>query len=174
MLLCEDKGRDWSDAVTNQETPLRSGNSKKRLSPWALGESTDLLISSDLRLLPSRTMREHVSVDSSHQMGDKLITATLGNQDKVSVSSSLKWVTLNSYCEVMFLKAMRTVPGAPKVLDKWWLDQIKYILSHYLGHFSPGHTWLAASVYNNPRLVKCLASEPKNQKEEPQGVSPLA
>lgn len=174
MLLCEDKGRDWSDAVTNQETPPRSGKSKKRLSPRALGESTDLLVSSDLRLLPFRTVREHVSVDSSHQVGDKLIIATLGKQGKVSVSSSLKWVTLNSYCEVMYLKATRTVPGALEALDKCGLDQMKYILSHYLGHFSPGHTWLAASVYNNPRLVKCLASEPKSQKEEPQGVSPLA
>ena len=166
MRLCEDKGRDWSDAVTNQETPPRCGKSKKRLSPRALGESTDLLVSSDLRLLPSRTVREHVSADSSHQVGDKLIIATLGNQGKVSVSSSLKWVTLNSYCEARCL--------VPEALDKCGLDQMKYILSHYLGHFSPGHTWLAASVYNNPRLVKCLASEPKSQKEEPQGVSPLA
>lgn len=119
-------------------------------------------------------MREHVSVDSSHQVGDKLIIATLGNQDKVSVSSSLKWVTLNSYCEVMYLKVTRTVPGAPEALDKCWLDKMKYIMSHYLGHFSPGHTWLAVSIHNNPRLVKCLASEPKSQKEETQGVSPLA
>ena len=81
----EDKGRDWSDAVTNQETPPRCGKSKKRLSPRALGESTDLLVSSDLRLLPSRTVREHVSADSSHQVGDKLIIATLGN--------SYYWVT---------------------------------------------------------------------------------
>lgn len=54
----------------------------------------------------------HVSADSSHQVGDKLIIATLGNQGKVSVSSSLKWVTLNSYCEARYLKATRTVPGA--------------------------------------------------------------